>query len=120
VLSKDPAWVLDKTTGLQWQKATATEPMAWSTASTHCTDLGDGSRLPEVKELISLVDYSQYYPALPEGHPFQVYMGYGRYWTATNDLGIPGNTDVFFVEVAQRGFVSSNQKTSIGSVWCVR
>ena len=39
------------------------------------SDLTDGSkagdwRLPNVRELQSLVDYGRYDPALPEGHPF--------------------------------------------------
>jgi hypothetical protein len=67
VLSKDPAWVLDRTTSLLWQKAQTTEIMGWPNASTSCTGLGDGARLPEVKELISLVDYSAPHsaPVLP-------------------------------------------------------
>ena len=59
VLSKDPAWVLDTTTALQWQKTPNSEPMPKTNADAYCSSLGDGSRLPEVKELISLVDYSQ-------------------------------------------------------------
>jgi hypothetical protein len=27
-------------------------------------------RLPNMKELFSLTDFSRYYPALPDGHPF--------------------------------------------------
>lgn len=90
VLSKDPAWVLDKTTGLQWQKAPNSEPMIKANADAHCSSLGDGARLPEIKELLSLVDYSQQNPALPEGHPFQgVSTFFHIYWSATPFVGSP-------------------------------
>jgi hypothetical protein len=72
VLKKDPDWVLDTTTSLQWQKAPSTVFTDQVSASTHCTGLGDGARLPEIKELISLVDYTASHSAavLPAGHPF--------------------------------------------------
>ena len=70
--SKDPAWVLDRTTSLQWQKTPNNGVIPWTNADAYCSSLGNGSRLPEVKELISLVDYSVGggIPVLPAGHPF--------------------------------------------------
>jgi len=71
VLPSDPSWVLDRTTSLQWQKTPNNGVIPWTSADAYCSSLGNGSRLPEVKELISLVDYSTFQPALPEGNPFQ-------------------------------------------------
>ena len=71
VLGPDQQWVLDKTTGLRWQKTPGIPPentktYTWTNAAGDpinyipdaCNVLGDGARLPEVNELLSLVDYS--------------------------------------------------------------
>ncbi|EDN68171.1 Protein of unknown function DUF1566 [Beggiatoa sp. PS] len=84
--------------------------------------LSDGSvigdwRLPNVRELQSLVDYSQYSPGLPSGHPFlNVQSDY--YWSSTtfkNNTGsawaISMNTDVVFTK---------NKTTNFYYVWLVR
>lgn len=117
VLSMDPAWVLDRTTSLQWQKTPATEDMAWSTASTHCTDLGGDARLPEVKELISLVDYSQTSPALPPGHPFTVGVQ-SRYWSAATFVRSP--VLAWYVNVSDGQVETTNKTEAINRAWCVR
>jgi len=120
ILSKDTEWVLDSTTALQWQKAPAgSELMVWSTAFTHCADLGGGSRLPEVKELISLVDYSVASPGpvLPAGHPFVDVQSAG-YWSATARAGNP--TFVWYV-LFDSGFVAGDAlKSNAARAWCVR
>ena len=54
VLPNDPPWVLDRTTSLQWLKTPNNGVFPWITADAYCSSLGNGSRLPEVKELISL------------------------------------------------------------------
>jgi hypothetical protein len=65
-------WVLDTNSkGLRWQQepgsanvvgagASCNGPTAcgWQEAADYCAALGGGSRLPEVKELISLVEYN--------------------------------------------------------------
>lgn len=117
ILPSDNAWVLDSTTALQWQKTPGTA-MPWSTASTYCTDLGSGSRLPEIKELISLVDYSVAYPgpALPAGHPF-VDVQWAGYWSATAGASAP--SDAWVVGFDDIG-VYRNGKAASVRVWCVR
>jgi hypothetical protein len=117
ILSKDPDWVLDRTTALQWQKAPGSEPMVWSIASTYCTDLGGGSRLPEIKELISLVDYSKLNPALPEGHPFQGVQS-AIYWSATPLQG--GDPSFAWVVNFNVGLVGFDPKVLPNHAWCVR
>lgn len=83
ILQSDNTWVLDSTTGLQWQRTPDFGGGNWPNASTHCTNLGSGARLPEIKELISLVEYPNFHPALPEGHPFQNVQS-AFYWSATD------------------------------------
>jgi hypothetical protein len=121
VLSKDPAWVLDRTTGLQWQKAPSSEPLPWTNAVAYCPSLGDGSRLPEIKELISLVDYSHYAPALPDGNPFQGGVGGGggsnAYWSAETFVAI--SSSAWFVGFVS-GAVNYSDKSLGTPAWCVR
>ena len=68
---------VDHLTGLQW----ATDAHgadwqcdSWPNAITYCNDLDLGGytdwRLPNINELLSLIDRSQYNPALPLYHPF--------------------------------------------------
>jgi hypothetical protein len=81
----DNGTVRDNLTGLFWLKDGACvigRPFLWQDALTFANTLGsglcgltDGSvagdwRLPNIKELQSLVDFSQSLPALPAGHPF--------------------------------------------------
>ena len=115
--SKDPDWVLDSTTSLQWQR-TPGGFVLWDAARTYCTNLGGGARLPEIKELISLVDYSVAYPgpALPTGHPFLSVQS-AIYWSATTAAGFP--SDAWYVDFS-RGDNSRFAKTSSGNAWCVR
>ncbi len=50
--------VLDATTMLTWQKDVGPEAVSWQDAKTYCASLGGGFRLPGVKELLSLVDFT--------------------------------------------------------------
>ena len=79
--------VTDNLTGLMWaQNANAAGTETWAEALTYCNDLSLGGhddwRLPNVKELQSLIDYGRYSPALPSGHLFSGVQSY-RYWSST-------------------------------------
>lgn len=88
--------ITDNLTGLIWlQNSTCLSSVKWSTALTNVAALANGTcslsdgsaagdwRLPNIKELLSLIDYGNYSPALPDGHPFTV--GNTRhYWTSTS------------------------------------
>lgn len=56
----------------------------------NCVDYTSGTyddwRLPNVRELLSLIDYSRNNPSLPAGHPFDgVIVEFGKYyWTSTS------------------------------------
>jgi hypothetical protein len=113
--------VCDRKTGLTWQKTpdagaaakTYDEAVAWCLIPT--ATVAAGSRLPQVSELASLVDYSQLNPALPLGHPFII--GIPSIWSATTLLDLP--TAAWHVYFGN-GYVTNNPKTNPISVWCVR
>jgi hypothetical protein len=60
--------VTDVSTGLMWQQDDSSESMNWEEALAYCDGLNLGGytdwRLPNKKELRSLVDYSRYNPAI--------------------------------------------------------
>jgi hypothetical protein len=60
----------DTKTGLVWQQSTSGSAMNWESALTSCEDLTLASqsdwRLPNIKELFSIVDTSEYNPAIDE------------------------------------------------------
>lgn len=73
-LVMDGLAVLDKETGLVWQKEPGAWDVNWYDARSVCyvasTGGRKGWRLPTAAELLSLIDPSQSDPALPIGHPF--------------------------------------------------
>jgi len=82
----DGSGVLDKETGLVWEKSPNTTTRTWSNAIYYAYNktVGgrDGWRLPTVEELKSLVDRTQSNPALPSGHPFTNVQS-NIYWSST-------------------------------------
>ena len=80
--------VLDKKTGLVWEKSPQTTSVRWSVARRACAEKSVGGqkdwRLPSLEELASLVDYSVGPPslALPPGHPFLSVQS-AVYWSST-------------------------------------
>ena len=121
VLVLDGAGVLDKETGLVWEKSPDTTQRTWAPAVSYCYNKVVGGRkgwrLPTVAELASLVDTTQSNPALPSGHPFQnVQSDY--YWSSTVYAGDPGFA---WLVTMSSGFVSSSSKSYFSYyVWAVR
>ena len=118
ILSKDPDWVLDSTTALQWQRMPGGGSMTYDIAFAYCANLGGGARLPEIKELYSLVDYSVAYPGpfLPAGNPF-LNVQSAFYWSATPTAGYPGQE--WYVDFSN-GWLYGTLTSSSGYAWCVR
>jgi len=122
--------VKDNLTGLVWLKnANCFGMRVWATALTDCNSLNsdecglsDGSaegdwRLPNVKELQSLIDYGRSNPALPTDHPFTgVESSY--YWSSTTYAGY--TSDAWYMYVGS-GDVDYYDKASYADyVWPVR
>ena len=121
--------VTDTLTGLVWlENANCFGQKNWATALSDANviaagycGLTDGSsagdwRLPNVRELQSLIDYGEYAPALPSGHPFIGVQSY-YYWSSS--------TYAIFTSLAWHvslsyGYVYADSKTNDYYVWPVR
>ena len=117
------AGVLDKETGLVWERSPSTTTRSWDSAMSSCQDkiVGNrkGWRLPTVEQLGSLVDPSVSYPGptLPSGHPF-IFAGEPvGYWTASTMTNY--SAGAFYVAF-YNGLVGSHDKSATDYVWCVR
>jgi hypothetical protein len=103
----------------------------WSSGLAFVAGINDGTygqcgagktdwRLPNRKEMLSLIDFSYYNPALPTGHPF-LNVGLaspGEYWTATtNMLGTDEAWDIW-IRAGDTG--GGNKETRTRYVWPVR
>ena len=129
-MDNDDGTVTDNLTGLIWLKnAECTARMNWANALTYCNSLSTGScgltdgsvagdwRLPNRKELLSLIDWSKNSPALPQGHPFSdVYSG-DSYWTSTT---YPDATHGAWVVSISSGSIAYSFKTNDFYIWPVR
>lgn len=91
IFERREGMVLDRLTGLVWtQNANLAEfPMTWQEALDYIAEMNRDRalgysdwRLPNRRELRSLMSHQMRKPALPEGHPFSdVFSGW--YWTST-------------------------------------
>lgn len=85
--------VLDKNTGLVWEKSPDTAITSWVGARRSCINKNVGGqqgwRLPAIAELASLTDPSVALPPiLPPGHPF-LNVQSEVYWSASTIAGSP-------------------------------
>ena len=114
------AAVLDKETGLVWEKSPSTSKFILFNAQIHCNDRTVGNRkgwrIPTVQELASLIDPSvpPPGPTIPAGHPFSNVGEF--YWSATT--GLYGMWGVWFYYGGV--LVSLPQDSNNVLVWCVR
>jgi hypothetical protein len=123
--------VTDNLTGLIWLKnANCDRTKTWADALTYCNNLAHGAcgltdgssagdwRLPNVKELQSLIDFDNSDPALPTGNPFTDVQSF-VYWSSTtyaDDTPYAWEVDLY------DGYVSDWNKDDgeYDSVWPVR
>ena len=115
------AAVLDRETGLVWERTPEATTTTWSNARRQCmertTSGRKGWRLPSVHELASLIDptVASPGPTLPAGHPFTNIQPH--YWSASTDADNPSlawNVN-FYVGLVHLGY-----KTFDSRAWCVR
>jgi hypothetical protein len=129
------AAVLDRETGLVWERSPDPAERNWFDSFTHCRALTTGNRkgwrLPTIHELQTLLDPSVSEPSLPPG----VFLGIlitappvsNSYWASTTDVEPPTNA---YLTNFGTGGISSIEKTNavrfVGSfvfsnhAWCVR
>jgi hypothetical protein len=125
--------VLDRETGLVWERSALGHFRDWYDAARQCrirkTGGRMGWRLPTVEELTSLIDpESTSGILLPAGHPFEIFNGgFGApvFWTATTDAEYPERALVVDLgELAWPGVIGRPVKTLSpdGYIdgWCVR
>ena len=124
--------VADNLTGLIWLQdancASFFAPIDFEDALAEANGLSqgfcgliDGSaagdwRLPNIKELLSLVDYSQSSPALPSGHPF-VSVQSSFYWSSSSYVPNPSNA---WAVAMANGVGTDVSKSNNVFVWPVR
>ena len=103
-------WVEDTQTGLAWIQNTSMtpEPVSWNKALGHMRFLDEKNimgfsdwRLPNIRELESLVDLKAHTPALTPGHPF-VNVGQG-YWSSTTSVYDPAYAWVLYTQDGRVG-----------------
>ena len=129
------AAVLDRETGLVWERSPDPAVINWFDAAAHCRGLTTGNRqgwrLPSINELQTLVDPSTTEPSLPPGHPFSgiitATFPSHIYWSSTIDTQ-NGTTNVFGTDFANgSGSVTVTRSSATGPggdlqrhAWCVR
>jgi len=125
------AAVLDRETGLVWEKSPSATRETWLIAQRECNQKAVGNRLgwrlPTVQELASLIDPSlAVFPPLPSspiplpnGHPFANIQKF-FYWSANIAIVDPPSPDSAWVVGLDDGRPVSAGKTGTGNFWCVR
>jgi hypothetical protein len=122
--------IMDNLTGLTWLKdANCYGTRTWDQALGDCSGLTSGScgltdgsssgdwRLPNVKELQSLIDFSQFGPALPSGHPFVNAQLDINHWSSTT---VAFWTNIAWTVRIDSGYVAYDEKSGSYHVWPVR
>jgi hypothetical protein len=114
--------VSDQLTGLMWTKNAdkANGKAEWEEALSNSAACNDGGytdwRLPNRKELESLVDLGRFDPALPAAHPFEnVKPSY--YWSSTTTAN---DEEHAWILHFYTGLVARDDKISGHHVWYVR
>ena len=119
--------VKDNLTGLIWHDAAWPSPMNWSDAIETCVNISSepGPRLPNLRELLSLLHYGYFDPAICNtqgdgkwsyADPFYLFATDTYYWTATTSA--TGSNFAWAVNI-YHGVTSALSKTESHYVMCV-
>jgi hypothetical protein len=119
----------DNLTGLIWLKRADCFPLGgWNDALSQANGLASGTcgltdgsvagdwRLPNVRELMSLIEYGRPFPALPTGHPFTGVQN-DYYWASTTSVA---DQERHAWGVHASGEVWYATKSGVRLVWPVR
>jgi hypothetical protein len=122
--------VLDRETGLVWEKTPETALGGWAFIDDECfsrfTGGRQGWRPPTLEEVLSLMDPLQNFTGkLPVGHPFDI--GSSRttslqFWTITSAIVLPATNDFAYVANFEPGgsFFPDPKISVTHRFWCVR
>jgi len=117
VPSADGQAICDNTSGLHWEQAPSTLTFSHESALAHCLDLGGGYRLPRIKELLTLIDYSVGNQAtLFNAGPFTGILT-ARYWTTNPSAEFPTLSWAISFRNADVGVAPNGNALP---AWCVR
>jgi hypothetical protein len=132
----DDGTVTDNLTGLIWLKnANCFNSISWKTALDTANALANGEcgltdgsvpgdwRLPNVRELRSLIDHGSFGPALPANYPFISVQSSNYYWSSTSLTGSPGNAWGIYSFVGDHGDIGTFGKVNLDIpvyMWPVR
>lgn len=133
--SNEDGTIADHLTGLVWLQDAGCLGMGnWDEAIDAANALGSGDcglsdgsfsgdwRLPNVKELLSLIDYQNSEPALPTNHPF-LNVPFSRNWSSTSWASFPQRAwwVILSTGLSDGTNADSDKSNSIGySLWAVR
>ncbi len=114
--------VRDNFTGLIWpREANLGGRMLWNEAIDYCNNLDYGGyndwRMPNIREIHSLIDCGEYGPCLTDGYPFINVQSY-LYWSSTSCASYP-NARCQTISI-ECGRVQDFAKTEDFYVWPVR
>lgn len=112
--------VLDRNTGLVWQRSPLPEGRFWASAQYACLNSRVGGqmgwRMPTISEMTSLVDTSRENPAFPQGSPMEI-GNHAFFWTSTRRVHF---TDLAWGVNLRYGIVDDYEFSLNASTWCVR
>jgi hypothetical protein len=114
--------VLDRETGLVWERTPDTTTPSWGLAQAQCVTKTVGNRrgwrVPTIQDLQSLVDPAQLNPTLPAGHPFNLGGPSTAFWSATT--GSNSIPSAWIVAFANGGAGLFSKDFLNIRAWCVR
>ena len=125
-IDNEDGTVTDNLTHLMWTKNAQqiSGIMTWYAAVNACNDLifadYDDWRLPNAKELLSLIDYSQDQPVLPIDHPFINVMPGNHYWWCWTSTKQIYNIDYANIVGIGHGEIGGAGRAYPQWVWAVR
>lgn len=122
--------VLDRETGLVWQRTPSEIGFEWFDAQDHCANVETGGRmgwrLPSIDELTSLIDPSRVGPGvlLPSVTPFNVGVTEAWFWSSTGSESGSFPLPRWFAALSQdepvNGSASISGALTLYRAWCVR
>ena len=121
LLNNGDGTVSDLSTGLMWQQQPGNDRLNWAQALALCEDLVlagyEDWRLPNFKELRSIVDYTAFSPAVDQ--TFFPHIPPSQYWSSTTFIS-PDNQDCAWGIDLDDGDDFFRNKTETHYVWAVR